>query len=375
MNASFTTIQNSLEKQEKSLVTEQYDILAGKEAKEKEELMLIVDSQNRITEDLLTNLGDFENKTSIAFEDLLNKEIKLVLNEDYYTKIQNFYTTNTDLENLYHSKKALTLKIVGIIRLKKEYPSDLSTPSLVYTDKLLNYVIEQNKNSSIVKDQRKKNYNVLTGERFDLNTQEGKEAKEQMLAFLGEDTVPYSIQLYPKDFSTKEKLLAYLDQYNEGKEIDKQVFYVDQAKMITSLSGNVMDAIAIVLVAFSAISLIVSSIMIGIIMYISVLERTKEIGILRSLGARKKDISRVFNAETFIIGLSAGILGIFITCFLLVLINQILYQLTDIENIAILNPLHAISLIFMSLFLTLIGGKIPAKIASKKDPVVALRTE
>ena len=130
-----------------------------------------------------------------------------------------------------------------------------------------------------------------------------------------------------------------------------------------------MDAITIVLIAFSAISLIVSSIMIGIIMYISVLERTKEIGILRSLGARKKDISRVFNAETFIIGMSSGILGIIITRLLLIPANSILYNLTE------LKPIHAIILIIVSLCLTLIGGAIPAKIASKKDPVIALRTE
>ena len=136
-----------------------------------------------------------------------------------------------------------------------------------------------------------------------------------------------------------------------------------------------MDAITIVLIAFSAISLIVSSIMIGIIMYISVLERTKEIGILRSLGARKKDISRVFNAETFIIGMSSGILGIIITRLLLIPANSILYNLTELKNVAVLNPIHAIILIIVSLCLTLIGGAIPAKIASKKDPVIALRTE
>jgi len=120
---------------------------------------------------------------------------------------------------------------------------------------------------------------------------------------------------------------------------------------------------------------VVSSIMIGIIMYISVLERTKEIGILRSLGARKKDISRVFNAETFLIGLSSGLLGIFVAWILLFPVNSLLYKLTDLENVAVLNPIHVIILITISVILTLIGGWIPAKIASKKDPVIALRTE
>ena len=144
---------------------------------------------------------------------------------------------------------------------------------------------------------------------------------------------------------------------------------------MSSLSGSIMDAITIVLIAFSSISLIVSSIMIGIIMYISVLERTKEIGILRSLGARKKDISRVFNAETFIIGITSGLIGIFIAWLLLFPTNSLLYNLTDLENVAVMNPLHALILITVSVLLTLIGGFIPAKLASKKDPVIALRTE
>ena len=136
-----------------------------------------------------------------------------------------------------------------------------------------------------------------------------------------------------------------------------------------------MDAITIVLIAFSGISLVVSSIMIGIITYISVLERTKEIGILRAIGARKKDITRVFNAETFIIGLSSGLLGILIAYLLTIPVNNIIYKLTDLKGVAILNPIHALILITISIILTLIGGAIPAKIASKKDPVEALRTE
>jgi putative ABC transport system permease protein len=144
---------------------------------------------------------------------------------------------------------------------------------------------------------------------------------------------------------------------------------------MVSLSGSIMDAITIVLIAFSAISLVVSSIMIGIITYISVLERTKEIGILRALGARKKDISRVFNAETFIIGITSGIIGILVARLLIIPTNIILYDLTELENVARLNPLHALVLIIISVTLTVIGGLIPAHMASKKDPVEALRTE
>ena len=150
---------------------------------------------------------------------------------------------------------------------------------------------------------------------------------------------------------------------------------MDQAKLITTMSGNIMDAITIVLIAFSAISLIVSSIMIGIITYISVLERTKEIGILRALGARKKDITRVFNAETFIIGLTSGTLGLIIAKLLTFPANHIIESLTKLKNVAKLNPVHAITLLVISILLTVIGGLIPSKVAAKKDPVEALRSE
>lgn len=210
---------------------------------------------------------------------------------------------------------------------------------------------------------------------IDTSTLEGENTKETLLAYLGNKSVPYVIQIYPKDFDTKDQITSYLDSYNDGKDEEDKLVYIDQADLMSSLSSSIMDAITIVLVAFSSISLIVSSIMIGIIMYISVLERTKEIGILRSLGARKKDISRVFNAETFIIGLTSGLIGIFIAWLLLFPTNSLLYNLTDLENVAVMNPLHAVILIVVSLALTLIGGFIPAKIASKKDPVIALRTE
>ncbi len=337
--------------------------------------MLIVDSKNHVTEEILEALNLDITKENISFDDILNSELKLVLNDQYYEKVGNYFTINSDLEKLYQSENTLSLKIVGIIRLKEDFPSYVQSSALTYTDKLLDYVISVNKNSKIVKAQKEAKYNLMTGEPFDLTTDEGKEIKNQTLAYLGDEAVPYMIQVFPRDFNAKEELLKYLDKYNEGKSPEEQIVYTDQAEIISSLSGNIMDAITIVLVAFSAISLIVSSIMIGIIMYISVLERTKEIGILRSLGARKKDISRVFNAETFIIGLSSGLLGIIITRLLLIPVNQLLYNLTDLKNVAVLNPLHALILIIISLILTLIGGAIPSKIASKKDPVIALRTE
>ena len=166
-----------------------------------------------------------------------------------------------------------------------------------------------------------------------------------------------------------------MDSYNNDKTNDQKIKYTDTSSVISALSKNIMNAITIVLIAFSSISLIVSSIMIGIITYISVLERTKEIGILRSLGARRKDIKRVFNAETFLIGLFSGILGIIITNILLVPTNVIIKKLSELTNVAKLNPIHAIILIVISVILTMIAGLIPASLASKKNPVEALRTE
>ena len=240
----------------------------------------------------------------------------------------------------------------------------------------MKYVIEKNNESAIVKAQENKDYNILTGEKFEEDSSnQGASTKDTTLAYLGADTVPVMIQIYPKNFETKKEVLAYLDKYNEGKSDDDKIIYTDYAETITTLSGGIMDAITIVLIAFSTISLIVSTIMIAIITYISVLERTKEIGILRAIGARKKDVTRVFNAETFIIGLCSGILGITIANLLTIPINKVILNLTQLENVAKLNPMHAITLIIISIVLTLIGGWIPAKMASKKDPVNALRVE
>lgn len=374
-NLNIGSIPKSLDDTRKSVVEEKFDILAGREAKEKDELVLIVDSKNRVDEELLKALNLDSTKENISFEDILNSTMKLVLNNKFYTSLGNYFTLNKDLENLYNDSETMTLKVVGVIRLKDDYPSFVQGASISYTENLLDYVMEKNKNSDIVKKQNSVNYNVLTGENLDVTTEEGKLSKENILAYLGAESTPVAIMVYPRDFKAKDELLKYLDAYNNNKADVDKIVYTDQAEMMSSLSGNIMDAITIVLVAFSSISLVVSSVMIGIIMYISVLERTKEIGILRSLGARKKDIARVFNSETLIIGLSSGLLGIIIARLLLFPINSVLFQLTDLEGVAVMNPIHAIVLITISVILTLIGGWIPAKLASKKDPVEALRTE
>ena len=351
-----------------------YDVLAGKFAEEKDEIVLVVDSKNQVSKDILEAFG-ITSEDNISFDTILNSTIKLAYNDDYYVNYGNYYIPSNDLESVYNSENNLTLKVVGIIRLKSDFPSYVASSGIMYTNDLLEDVILHNSTSKVVEAQKKANYNVLSGEMIDTSTEEGKETKEELLAYLGDHSTPYAIFIYPNDFETKDEVTAYLDQYNDGLEEEDRIVYIDQANLMSSLSSSIMDAITIVLIAFSSISLIVSSIMIGIIMYISVLERTKEIGILRSLGARKKDISRVFNAETFIIGITSGLIGIFIAWLLLFPTNSILYNLTDLENVAVMNPLHAFILITVSVILTLIGGFIPAKLASKKDPVIALRTE
>jgi putative ABC transport system permease protein len=196
-----------------------------------------------------------------------------------------------------------------------------------------------------------------------------------MLIMLGADTTPTGINIYPKNYSSKDEIKAYLDTYNEGKSEEDQLVYSDLAEAITSITKTLLSTITYVLVGFAAISLVVSTIMISIITYVSVIERTKEIGILRSVGARKKDISRVFNAETLLIGFSAGVLGVGLSYLLSIPINAIINNLTGIVGIAALNPVHAVLLIVGSMFLTLIAGFIPSRMAAQKDPVIALRTE
>lgn len=373
--SNFATIPKKINKNTNSVIEDNYDLLAGKIPNEKDELLIIVDSKNRINNKILDSLGLDISKDKISFDKVLEGKLKLVFNDEYYKQIGSYFTLNTNFQDLYNSENALTLKVVGIIRGKEEKKALTSGDSgLFYTEDLVEYVINKNSNSKIVELQRRVDYNVLTGEKFDI-TETGNKTKDTIISYLGGDGVPMMINLYPVDFESKEKVIEYLDDYNEGKELDDQILYTDLGAMISGLSGSIMDAITIVLIAFSAISLIVSSIMIGIITYISVLERTKEIGVLRSLGARRKDITRVFNAETFIIGLCSGLLGIFIGWLLTFPANIIIENLTDLPNVAKLNPIHALILIIISMTLTVIGGAIPAKMASKKDPVEALRTE
>lgn len=371
---NFSSLPINIDPDGVSITESNYDVICGSMPSEYNEIVLLIDSKNRLDSKLLESLGYDNTKENISFEDLINKEVKLILNNDYYKSLGNYYTFNQDYASMYNSDNSVTLKITGIIRGKDTNKLTTTTSGVLYTNDLLDYVIEKNNESEIVKKQKEVDYNVLTGEKF-TNDDAGVESNDNTLSYLGADTYPMMINIYPKDFDTKEEIIKYLDDYNDKQDDENKVVYTDLASTISSLSSDIMNAITIVLIAFSAISLVVSSIMIGIITYISVLERTKEIGILRALGARRKDITRVFNAETFIIGLCSGLIGIIITYILLIPTNIILENITDLANIARLNPIHALILIVISLILTLIGGFIPATMASKKDPVIALRTE
>lgn len=361
-----------------SFLKNNYDILKGELPKEKTDVLLSLNSQNKVDKKLLEAFNIDSSKEEISFDDLIGKELKLVMNDDYYKDYGMVYSINKDFEAMANSESTVTLKITGIVRSKTdnrvnqmmEMTNANGVGGILYTNELMEEYIEKNMNSKIVNAQKEKDYNILTGEKF-----EKEEDKENALLYLGAYKTPMTIMIYPSNFDSKDKVLNYLDEYNYSKKEKDKIIYNDISKTVISMSSSIMDAITYVLIAFSAVSLVVSSIMIGIITYISVLERTREIGILRSLGARKKDITRVFNAETFLIGLTSGILGIIIARLLIFPINIIIENLSNLPNVAKLNPVHAIIMIIISILVTLIGGFIPSKMASRKDPVEALRTE
>ena len=380
-------IPKELDKED--FMMEAFDLLDGDYPKDITDIVLVVDSKNRVDTKILKALG-LSDKEKIDFKEVLGKEIKLIFNNQYYTKYMNMFIPNSNLDDVYYNKENLTLKVVGIVRNKEDnYLGQIATSmnslgnitdtssmmssnnigSILYKNDLVEKVISVNSSSDIVLSQSKSDNSVFTGEKLD------SDSKENMLLYLGSKDEPFMINIYPKDFESKDKIIEYLDKYNIDKNDENKIVYNDLASTFISFGSKIMDAITVVLVAFSAVSLVVSSIMIGIITYISVLERTKEIGVLRSLGARKKDVSRVFNAETFIVGVLSGLIGVLIARLLIIPVNIILKDLTGLSNVAILDPLHALLLIVISTTLTLIGGAIPANMASKKDPVIALRTE
>jgi putative ABC transport system permease protein len=410
---------------------QQYDLVDGHWPEKYNEVVLIVDKKNQISDYTLYSLGildqdklreQFQNMVTgkeVVFEqhsyetkDLLNLTFKLVLNTDYYEK-ENGIWINKSSDSAYMKKvinKADEIKVVGIIKPNEEAVAGGASYGLVgYTHGLKEHLVTKINESEIVKEQLSKtDTNIFTGmkfsesQAFDINSltkeQQAQLATmsdtekvafiqslstnstatyEENLRQLGVSNLddPDTINIYPKDFDSKEEITKIIDEYNKGKKEGEEITYTDIVGVMMSSVSTIVNVISSLLIAFVAISLIVSSIMIAIITYISVIERTKEIGILRAIGASKKDISRVFNAETLIEGLAAGIIGILVTMILNVPINIIIKKAVNISNISVLPVDGAIILIIISVILTIVAGFIPAKIASKKDPVEALRTE
>jgi len=420
------------------LLESQYDLVKGSWPKQYNEVVLVLKEDGRIDDYTLYSLGlkdqselkdkwkSVENgekldknqeSTSYSYDDLLNLQFKLLLNLDYYQKQNGLWVNKEDDDNYLKEKinNAETVKVVGIIKQNEQSAVSTSvTSGIGYTKQLKEYVVEKSNDAQIVKEQKEnKDVNVFSGLKFptdeDTSSMENLTTEQRMamsklsseeiaqmmetysankdasyeknlkkLGAVDIDT-PTSISIYPKDFEAKDKISNAIEEYNQkqrddGKE-ENTISYTDIVGTMMKSVSQIINTISYVLIAFVAISLIVSSIMIGIITYISVLERTKEIGILRAIGASKKDISRVFNAETLIIGLISGLIGIGITVLLTLPINSMIYAVTGVRVVTAVPFKAGVVLVLISMFLTIIAGLIPAKIASKKDPVIALRTE
>ena len=437
MSMSNTDVwQEMLDNEE--LLHSQYDVIAGTWPKAYNEVVLIVNDDNEISDYTLYSLGlkdqkeleekwkavqngeeiQEEEQTSYTYDELLNLSFKLILNSDYYQKQNNVWIDKSEDEEYMKEKlqNAESIKVVGIIKQNEQSVATGMNGGIGYTKELKEYVINKSNESEIVKEQKENpSINIFTGMEFpkegeisEFNSNNLTQEQQMALANLSREEMlelmeaysenrnatyennlqklgaidldsPSSINIYPKDFDAKDKISSAIESYNqkqrdEGKE-ENVINYTDLVGVMMKSVSNIINTISYVLIAFVAISLIVSSIMIGIITYISVLERTKEIGILRAIGASKKDISRVFNAETFIIGLISGLIGIGVTVLLTIPINSLIYKLTGVAVNVSLPAVAGIILVVISMILTIIAGLIPAKMASKKDPVEALRTE
>ena len=388
----------------RQMLDEQYDLIAGSWADNYNEVMLVVDENNEIDDYTLYSLGFkdpaevkkiFKNvmagnsyeteETQYTYDEVLDKKFKLVLPTDLY----RYNDTFGIWEDASHDDEYMTtvvnnaeeVKIAGIIRKNPDAASVSVSSGVAYTKDLMPHIIEKVNETQIVKQQlADPEKDVFTGMSFDndktsISTLENNKS---LLGIASEDN-PSEIDIYAKDFDSKEKLQDFIKNYNDevtadGRDEDT-INYTDYVGILMSSVSTIITAISSVLIAFVAISLVVSSIMIGIITYISVLERTKEIGVLRSIGASKKAVSRVFNAETLIEGFVSGAMGIIITLILCIPANAVIKNVTDISNVAQLPVAGAVILVIISMLLTTIAGLIPAKMAAKKDPVVALRTE
>ena len=441
MTSSFTSTDVFTELLDNDeLLKSQYELLKGNWPEKYNEVVLMLNGDNEISDYTLYSLGlmsqkeladsfkkmqrgeaiEEQEEKIYTYEDFINLQFKLLLNSDYYVKENGIWIDKSSDEEYMKEKiaNAETIKIVGIIRPSSNSIVSDTSGLIGYKSDLTKYVINKVNNSDIVKEQKEKpDINVYTGLKFDsdnatvsntfdystlsneqkayMATLSNEELATLMTAYSSNLGVTYeenllkmgsvdlekpsAINIYPKNFEEKENIEKAISDYNKLQEDnnkeDNVISYNDIVGTMMKSVTNIVDVISYVLIAFVAISLVVSSIMIGIITYISVLERTKEIGILRAIGASKKDISRVFNAETFIVGLTAGALGIGITVLLNIPINIIIKNLVGISNVSVLPVAGGVILVIISMLLTVIAGLLPAKMAAKKDPVEALRTE
>lgn len=382
-------------------IKSQYDVLDGRLPEAYNELVLIVDKYNSISDYVYTFLG-MEAK-DYKFNELIGKEFMLVSNDALYTKDGDAFKPNyntvkaSGLEITTTSKdvfdSGVPLRIVGIIRINDKTSTGAISSEIGYTSKLTEFVMGLDGfdsanvgfgvKSEIVNYMRAHELvNPYTGAQYTEVNGETPESQynEELMKLSGADKDGNkqisSISIFPKDYEAKKYIKQKIEDYNAAQTVEEdKITYTDIMEVMMSAIGTAIDAISYVLIAFTSVSLVVSSIMIGIITYVSVIERTKEIGILRSVGARRKDIKRVFTAESMIIGFVAGLFGVLVTALLTIPINIILHSLTGVSGIAYVNPLHALLLVAISTFLTFIAGTVPSNIAAKKDPVEALRTE
>lgn len=417
----------------KKLRDDEYQLVEGKWPTNYNEVVLEVDENNEITDYALYSLGlldqdelvknyqkilngeiDKISKTklkSYSVDDILNLKFRLVLNSDLYQKVNGLWINQSENESYMKDvvSKSPEIKVVGIIKPSESTVSQPTMGGVYYTKAMEEYVTSKTENAQIVKEQKSNpEINIFTqaefasGQKMSMSNLTNEQmmqlssmSQEELMNYMNtyneninatydsnltklgvvDYSNPTKISLYASSFDGKEKLGDLITSYNKKQTKSNVITYNDFIGTMLSSVTSVVNIISYVLIAFVSVSLIVSSIMIGIITYISVLERTKEIGILRSIGASKKDITRVFNAETFIIGLISGVLGILITLVLNVPISVVVENMTGVSHIAKLPVNGAVFLIFIDLVLTILAGLIPSKIASKKDPVEALRSE
>ncbi len=350
-------------------LAEYYDVIIGDFPQNAYEVTLLVRDGNIVDKDVIEALG-FNPEATITFEDIVGTKIYVARNDDYFVKTGALYIPQLgQLDTV--RENGIELTITGIVQMIDDSISIGGDNGIYYLYALEEELLNINMSSNICNDQALTNVSVFTGELLT------DEQQFNTLSFLGcNNTIPRMINIYSDSVDNKTAIKDYIEAYNEGLDDKDQIVELDLAETIGDTMGTIIEMISIVLSSFASISLVVSSVMIGIIIYISVLERTKEIGIIRSLGGRKKDVSRVFNAESIIIGAFAGVLGVIITYLLTFPINIIVEKFEEsLVRVAQVNVLHLLGLVLVSTILTFIGGYIPSRMAANKDPVEALRVE